>query len=160
MINKVVLVGRLTKDIELRKVGDNISVCTFTVACNRRYSGNNNNQNNADFINCVAWRQSADFLKNYASKGSIVGVEGSIQTRSYQNNQGQTVYVTEVLADSVQLIGGRSNSTNTNNVGNNNYNNYGNPPAANPSRQTFTPENNLEDDDESLDINTDALPFY
>ena len=76
MINRVVLVGRLTKDIELRKTNSNISTCTFTLACNRRYSSSQaNGQQTADFINCVAWRQSADFLAQYASKGAIVGVE-------------------------------------------------------------------------------------
>ena len=161
MINSVVLVGRLTKDIELRKTSSNISTCTFTLACNRKYSSNNNNgQPTADFINCVAWRQSADFLAQYASKGAIVGVEGRITTRNYEGQNGK-VYVTEVTCDSVQLIGGSKNSGNNVGVGNNTSMN---------TNRTFTPsvepsvsENDVDDDfsnTPSLDISSDDLPFY
>ncbi len=105
MINSVVLVGRLTKDVELRKTQSGLSVASFTVACDRRLSQaqKNNNEQSADFINCVAWRGSADFLGNYAHKGDTVGVEGRIQTRNYDRD-GQRVYVTEVLANSVNLL--------------------------------------------------------
>lgn len=105
MINNVVLVGRLTKDIELKKTSSNISTCTFTLACNRRYG----DKDAADFISCVAWRQSADYLSRYASKGDIVGVEGRITTRNYDGQYGK-VYVTEVTCDSVQLIGHSQNA--------------------------------------------------
>ena len=155
MINNVVLVGRLTKDIELRKTSSNISTCTFTLACNRKFSSGNNGPT-ADFISCVAWRQSADFLAQYASKGAIVGVEGRITTRNYEGQNGR-VYVTEVTCDSVQLIGGSKNS--------------GNNVVANPTpNRTFTPsvepsfEGNSPEDDfsntPSLDISSDDLPFY
>lgn len=105
MINSVVLVGRLTKDVELRKTQSGLSVASFIVACDRRLSHaqKNNNEQSADFINCVAWRGSADFLGNYAHKGDTVGVEGRIQTRNYDRD-GQRVYVTEVLANSVNLL--------------------------------------------------------
>lgn len=105
MINSVVLVGRLTKDIELRKTQSGLSVVSFTVACDRRLSQEqkNNNEQSADFINCVAWRGSADFLSSYAHKGDTVGVEGKLQTRNYDRD-GQRVYVTEVLANSVNLL--------------------------------------------------------
>ena len=105
MINSVVLVGRLTKDVELRKTQSGLSVASFTVACDRRLSQEqkNNNEQSADFINCVAWRGSADFLGNYAHKGDTVGIEGRIQTRSYDRD-GQRVYVVEVLANSVNLL--------------------------------------------------------
>lgn len=105
MINSVVLVGRLTKDVELRKTQSGLSVASFTVACDRRLSQEqrNNNEQSADFINCVAWRGSADFLGKYARKGDTVGVEGKIQTRNYDRD-GQRVYVTEVLANSVNLL--------------------------------------------------------
>ena len=105
MINSVVLVGRLTKDIELRKTQSGLSVVSFTVACDRRLSQEqrNNNEQFADFISCVAWRGSADFLGKYAHKGDTVGVEGKIQTRNY-DREGQRVYVTEVLANSVNLL--------------------------------------------------------
>ncbi|MDI6414433.1 single-stranded DNA-binding protein [Solobacterium moorei] len=105
MINNVVLVGRLTKDIELRKTQSGLSVASFTVACDRRLSQEqkNNGEQSADFISCVAWRGSADFLGKYARKGDTVGVEGRIQTRNYDRD-GQRVYVTEVLANSVNLL--------------------------------------------------------
>ena len=105
MINSVVLVGRLTKDIELRKTQSGLSVASFTIACDRRLSQEqkNNGAQSADFINCVTWRGSADFLGKYAHKGDTVGVEGKIQTRNYDRD-GQRVYVTEVLANSVNLL--------------------------------------------------------
>ena len=151
MINRVVLVGRLTKDIELRKTNSNTSVCSFTLACNRKFA--QQGQQTADFINCIAWRQSADFLAKYASKGAIVGVEGRISTRSYDGQNGK-VYVTEVTCDSVQLIGGNRNTTNAS-------------AGDDFSNQTFTPSNEASyssDDDfsntPSLDISSDDLPFY
>lgn len=97
-LNNVILVGRLTKDIDLRKTQSNISNCKFTLAVNRRF-----NNEEADFINCVAWKQSAEYLSNYAKKGTIVSVEGRIQTSSYEGKNG-TVYATEVIADNVQII--------------------------------------------------------
>lgn len=113
-INQVVLVGRLTKDVEIRKTATGTSVCQFTVACDRRFAAKPQaqpgmpvpapQQPTADFISCVAWRQRADFLGSYGRKGSLVGVEGSIQTRSYTNQAGQKVYVTEVVADNVELL--------------------------------------------------------
>ena len=105
MINSVVLVGRLTKDIELRRTQSGLSTTTFTLACDRRLSAEQKNSGtqSADFINCVAWRGSADFLGNYAHKGDTVGVEGRLQTRSYHHD-GQRVYVVEVLANSVNLL--------------------------------------------------------
>ena len=105
MINNVVLVGRLTKDIELRKTQSGLSVVSFTVACDRRLSQEqkNNNEQSADFISCVAWRGSADFLGQYSHKGDTVGVEGRIQTRSYDRD-GQKVYVTEIIANNVSIL--------------------------------------------------------
>ena len=105
MINNVVLVGRLTRDIELRKTQSGLSVASFTIACDRRLSQEqkNNGEQSADFISCVAWRGSADFLGNYAHKGDTVGVEGRIQTRTYDRD-GQKVYVTEIVANSVSIL--------------------------------------------------------
>lgn len=143
MINNVVLVGRLTKDVELRKTPNNVSTCTFTLACNRRFT-NAEGQQVADFINCVAWRQSADFLSQYASKGSIVGVEGRIQTRNYDGQNGK-VYVTEIICDSVQLIGNKSNE------------NRNNQPTYEPSPPVY--DDNFSNKP-SLDIQSDDLPFY
>lgn len=104
-LNNVVLVGRLTKDIDLRKTQNNISVCQFTLAVNR--PKRKDQPEEADFIQCVAWSHSADFLSSYASKGAIVSVEGEIRTRNYLNPQGEKVYITEILADKVQIISNR-----------------------------------------------------
>lgn len=111
MINNVVLVGRLTRDAELRYTQTNIAVATFTLAVNRPFK-NEAGERDADFINCVIWRQSAENLANWAKKGSLIGVTGVIQTRSYDNQQGQRVYVTEVVASNFQLLESRNSQQN------------------------------------------------
>lgn len=112
MINNVVLVGRLTRDAELRYTQSNIAVATFTLAVNRPFK-NEAGEREADFINCVIWRQSAENLANWAKKGSLIGITGVIQTRSYDNQQGQRVYVTEVVASNFQLLESRNSQQNT-----------------------------------------------
>ena len=106
MINRVVLVGRLTKDPVLRKTANGVSVTSFTLACTRRFK--QEGQPDADFINTVAWNKTADIVQQYTHKGSLVGVEGRIQTRSYDDKDGKRVYVTEVVADSVQFLESKS----------------------------------------------------
>lgn len=108
MINNVVLVGRLTKNPELRYTPSNQAVATFTLAVNRRFK-NQNGEREADFINCVIWRQNAENLANRGFKGALLGITGAIQTRNFENQQGQRVYVTEVVADSFQLLEKRDN---------------------------------------------------
>ena len=103
MINNVVLVGRLTRDPELKFTPNGTAVATFTLAVNRNFT-NQSGQREADFINCVIWRKPAETLANYAKKGTLLGVTGRIQTRSYDNPQGQRVYVTEVVAETFQLM--------------------------------------------------------
>ena len=110
MINRAVLVGRLTRDVEVRKTQSGISCAMFTVACDRnRKKDENSNEPTADFISCVAWRQPADFLGQYAHKGSLVGVDGRIQTRNYEKD-GQRIYMTEVVADQVRLLESKSST--------------------------------------------------
>lgn len=104
MINVVVLVGRLTKDPEKRMTSSGVSNCRFTLAVDRTFKNQQTGQREADFINCVAWRQTADLMCQYLSKGSLIGITGRIQTGSYDNQQGQRVYTTEVVADSVQFL--------------------------------------------------------
>ena len=106
MLNNVCLVGRMTKDAELRYTPNNQAVATFTLAVNRPFK-NQNGEREADFINCVIWRQQAENLANWAKKGALIGITGRIQTRSYENQQGQRVYVTEVVADNFQLLESR-----------------------------------------------------
>lgn len=103
MLNNVSLVGRLTKDVELRYTPSNVAVATFTLAVNRTFK-NENGEREADFINCVMWRQQAENLASWAKKGALIGVTGRIQTRSYDNQQGQRVYVTEVVTEQFQLL--------------------------------------------------------
>lgn len=103
MINNTTLVGRLTKNPELKYTGSGIAVVSFSLAVDRNYK-NAQGEYETDFITCVAWRQSAEALANFAVKGSLIGITGSIQTRNYQNNAGQTVYVTEVVADNFQTL--------------------------------------------------------
>jgi single-strand DNA-binding protein len=104
MTNRAVLVGRLTKDPELRFTPNGIAVTTFTLAVNRPFK-NVNGEQEADFINIVVWKKAAENVANYTSKGSLVAIDGRIQTRSYENKDGQRVYVTEVVAESVQFLG-------------------------------------------------------
>ena len=107
MINNVVLVGRMTRDAELRYTPSNQAVATFTLAVNRNFK-NQNGEREADFINCVIWRQQAENLSNWAKKGTLIGVTGRIQTRNYENQQGQRVYVTEIVADNFQILESRA----------------------------------------------------
>ncbi|MCM3070980.1 single-stranded DNA-binding protein [Staphylococcus warneri] len=113
MINRVVLVGRLTKDPEFRTTQNDVSVATFTLAVNRNFK-NKNGEQQADFINVVVFRQQAENVNNYLSKGNLAGVDGRIQSRSYENKEGQRVYVTEVLADSVQFLEPKNNNQSNN----------------------------------------------
>lgn len=108
MINNVVLVGRLTRDPELRYTPQNQAVGTFGLAVNRQFK-NANGEREADFINCVIWRQQAENLAKFAKKGALIGITGRIQTRNYENQQGQKVHVTEVVADTFQML--ESNKT-------------------------------------------------
>lgn len=148
MINSVVLVGRLTKDIELRRTQSGLSVASFTVACDRRLSAEQKNSGtqSADFINYVAWRGSADFLGNYAHKGDTVGVEGRLQTRSYDRD-GQRVYVVEVLANSVNLL----HSTQTRQQ----EQTYAPKPTQEPKPQQMSDFDCLP----NVDVSPDDLPF-
>lgn len=102
MINNVVLVGRLTKDPELKRTQSGTSVCSFNLAVNRR--SQTPGQPDADFIGCVAWNKTAEIMEQYLHKGSLIGVEGRIQTRNYDNQQGQRVYVTEVVVQSLTFL--------------------------------------------------------
>lgn len=106
MINQAVLVGRLTADATLRYTPSNVAVATFTLAVNRNFK-NQNGDREADFINCVMWRQQAENIANWTQKGMLIGITGRIQTRNYENQQGQRVYVTEVVAETFQVMESR-----------------------------------------------------
>ena len=115
MINNVTLVGRLTRDPELKYTTSNVAVATFNLAVNRNFKGANG-EREADFINCMIWRKQAELLTEWCKKGNLVGITGRIQTRSYENQQGQRVYVTEVVAESFQPLEKRDNSANQSNI--------------------------------------------
>ena len=102
MLNRVALVGRMTKDPELRRTGNGKAVASFNLAVNRNFKTGDGQE--ADFLNIAAWGKVAENTANYCSKGSLVSVDGRLQSRSYENNQGQKVFVTEVVADSVQFL--------------------------------------------------------
>jgi single-strand DNA-binding protein len=99
MLNRVVLIGRLTRDAELRYTQNGNAVCTFTIAVDRKY-----NREETDFIQIVAWQKMAENIAQYTTKGSLVAIEGRIQTRNYENQEGRRVYVTEVVADDVRFL--------------------------------------------------------
>lgn len=113
MLNRVVLVGRLTKDPEFRTTPNGVSVATFTLAVNRTFT-NAQGEREADFINCVTFRKQADNVNNYLSKGSLAGVDGRLQSRSYENQEGRRVFVTEVVCDSVQFLEPKNNNQQNN----------------------------------------------
>lgn len=156
MINNLTLVGRLTKDPDLRYTSSGTGVATFTLAVNRNFTSADGNRE-ADFINCVIWRKPAETLANYAKKGVLIGVTGRIQTRSYDNQQGQKVYVTEVIADNFQLLESKkadsSQNTQGSGVSNSQTNNY---------TRNQQNRNNAQSDpfgNSSIDIDSQDLPF-
>ncbi|EAE4452660.1 single-stranded DNA-binding protein, partial [Listeria monocytogenes] len=109
MMNRVVLVGRLTKDPDLRYTPAGAAVATFTLAVNRPFK-NAQGEQEADFINCVVWRKPAENVANFLKKGSMAGVDGRVQTRNYEDNDGKRVYVTEIVAESVQFLEPKQNA--------------------------------------------------
>ncbi|MFR4286319.1 MAG: single-stranded DNA-binding protein [Enterococcus italicus] len=165
MINNVVLVGRLTRDPELRYTANGAAVATFSLAVNRNFT-NQSGEREADFINCVIWRKPAETLANYARKGTLLGVTGRIQTRNYENQQGQKVYVTEVVAENFQLLESRNASErrgadtgfsgNQSTTFNNNQTQTSQPSNGMPNfdRDTSDPFGSS-----SIDISDDDLPF-
>ena len=111
-LNKVVLAGRLTSDPELKQTTSGVSVTNFSIAINRRFSsrGGENAEQQTDFINVVAWRQTAEFITKFFRKGSAICLTGSIQTRAWQDTQGQKRYATEVVVDDAMFVDSRSES--------------------------------------------------
>lgn len=160
-MNKVVLIGRLTRDPELRYTGNNTAVATFSLAVNRNFS-NQNGEREADFINIVVWRKQAENVKNYLTQGSQVAVEGRIQTRSYDDNNGQKRYVTEVVADNVEFLGSKNSSNNSNNMNSSNKAEEPTPydfGAAPEPKGTDIDSNPFADFGANIEISDDELPF-
>lgn len=176
MLNRAVLTGRLTRDVDLRYTQNGTAVGSFTLAVDRSFT-NQQGEREADFINCVIWRKSAENFANFVHKGSLVGIDGRIQTRNYENQQGQRVYVTEVVVDNFALLQSRSDRDNNSNnngggypgmpSGNNAPTNNGNPFGnnANNNNGNSSTGNNAAPTDpfantgDSIDISDDDLPF-
>ncbi|MCK8626576.1 single-stranded DNA-binding protein [Apilactobacillus kunkeei] len=137
MINRTTLTGRLTKDAEIRYSQSGTAVANFTLAVDRAFT-NQQGEREADFINCVIWRKSAENFANFTHKGALVGIDGRIQTRNYENQQGQRVYVTEVVVENFALLESRKDNQPTNN----------NDQATNNFAKT-----------DQIDITDDDLPF-
>ena len=110
-MNKVILIGRLTRDPELRTIANGTPTATFSLAVDRNFT-NQQGEREADFINCVVWRKQAENVKNYLTQGSQVAIDGRIQTRSYDGEDGKKRYVTEVVADNVEFLGTKASNNN------------------------------------------------
>lgn len=143
MINRVVLVGRLTKDPEFRTTPSGVDVATFTLAVNRNFKSKNGEQQ-ADFINCVVFRKQAENVNNYLNKGSLAGVDGRLQSRSYDNKEGNRVFVTEVVCDNVQFL--ETKGTQKQN-------------GQQPKQSLSSQENPFANANGPIDISDDDLPF-
>ena len=173
-MNKAILIGRLTRDPELRYTSSNRAVCQFSVAIDRPYTNQTTGQREADFINIVAWDKTAENVGKYMTKGRLIAVEGRIQTRNYENNEGRRVYVTEVLANNVQFLESRNATANNSGfssmpeppVEKTPYD-FAGEPASSPSVQApSTPAMNVEDEKdpfaafgEQVEISDNDLPF-
>lgn len=160
MLNRVVLVGRLTKDPEYRVTQSGIAVASFTLAVNRTFT-NANGERQADFINCIVFRKQADNVNTYLHKGSLAGVDGRLQSRSYENQEGRRVFVTEVVCESVQFLEPK-NSRN----GGDHYDDYPQAQKTNDyaerekkAQETMPGNNPFANADGPIDISDDDLPF-
>ncbi|WP_305138569.1 single-stranded DNA-binding protein [Dubosiella newyorkensis] len=167
MINNVILVGRLTKDIEIRQTTSGSKTTSFALAVNR--TSKKEGQPDADFINCVAWNKTAELMAQYLRKGSLIGIEGRIQTRSYDNQQGQKVYVTEVLVNMIQFLGSRNANLEQNSLNQGNiqqtYQSQNSAPKNQQERHhsysqpKFSYASGNIDYGAEIDIQSDDLPF-
>lgn len=146
-MNKAIIIGRLTKDPEMRTTTSGTNATAFTVAVSRNFT-NQNGERETDFLNCVAWRKQAENIAKYCTKGSQVAVEGRIQTRSYDAQDGTKRYITEIIADNVTFLGSKGNiSADSNNVGDNNI------------ATTDISEDPFKDFGDEVALSDDDLPF-
>ncbi len=152
-LNRVVLVGRLTRDPELNYTGNGIAVANFNIACNRPFK-NQQGEQETDFINCVVWRKPAENLANYMKKGNQIGVDGRVQTRSYEGQDGKMVYVTEVLAESIQFLESKGGQQ-SGNAGQFQQQ----APQTQAPQQMQQQQPNLQNQGQPLEISDDMLPF-
>lgn len=157
-MNKAILIGRLTKDPELRTTPTGRNVCQFSVAVSRNFT-NANGEREADFINCVVWDKQAENLVKYQKKGNQIAVEGRIQTRNYDDKDGKKVYVTEILASNISFL----DSKGTGATGNTSFNNLPEPPmvdtSSNNMKTVSVEKDPFEAFGDSIEISDNDLPF-
>ncbi|HAC2965571.1 TPA_asm: single-stranded DNA-binding protein [Listeria monocytogenes] len=160
MMNRVVLVGRLTKDPDLRYTPAGAAVATFTLAVNRPFK-NGQGEQEADFIQCVVWRKPAENVANFLKKGSLTGVDGRVQTRNYEGNDGKRVYVTEIVAESVQFLEPKQNAVEGSTPNNNqNEASYSNNNKNGLYRASSSQNSDsFANEGKPIDISDDDLPF-
>lgn len=154
MINKYIAVGRCTDNIQLKKTSSGKSTCNFSLAVERDIK--RDGAQNVDYINCVAWDKHAETICRYCSKGSMIGITGRMQTRSYKDNTNRTVYVTEVLVETLQLIN-TNNNNGQNRFAGNSYNNQ--EYTQNNSYQTDSQNASYSEETDTVEISSDDLPF-
>ena len=147
MLNKVILIGRTTKDVDLRKTSSGTAVATFTLAVDNRFVLKDG-KSSTDFISCVAWANTAETMEKYVRKGALIAVEGRIQTRNYDNKEGNRVYITEVVVENMRMLESRGDRSSSNNL--DSYE-----PTSN-SRETY---NEVESPEIEYNISDDDLPF-
>lgn len=155
-MNRTILVGRLVADPELKYTPQGVAVANFRIAVNRPFKNAEGN-NEADFFNIVVWRKLAENVANYMKKGSQVGIDGRLQSRSYDGEDGKRVYITEVVADSVQFLDTKGGNNQSNNQQQNNYQN--NNQQQNYNQQQNNQSNPFGNQGQPIDVNDSDLPF-
>lgn len=161
MLNSVSLTGRLTRDVDLRYTQSGTAVGSFTLAVDRKFKSKNG-ERETDFVNCQIWRKSAENFANFTEKGSLVGVEGHIQTRTYDNAQGQKVFVTEVIVDNFALLESRQTSQNSHKsqqTANGSATATTNASQTTPNASRANTTDPFANNGQPIDIQDDDLPF-
>jgi len=160
MINRTVLVGRLTRDPELKRTANGAAVASFTLAVNRQFT-NSQGEREADFIGCTIWRKAAENFAKFAHKGSLVGIDGRIQTSSYDNQQGQRIYRTDVIAENFSMLESRKDADNYQDdlSHSSNHNDKRADNVQKPKENQKKPSDPFADNSKPVDISDDDLPF-
>ncbi|MBS3991150.1 MAG: single-stranded DNA-binding protein [Erysipelothrix sp.] len=156
MLNKAIIIGRFTRDLELRKTQNGKSVLSFTLASSRKYGGNEQ----VDYVSCTVWEKGAEIIAQYMKKGSLIQVEGRNVSRSYDDKDGKKVYVQEVLVESFNFLDSRSSSTQNTSTSSNYSNQYNTPQSNYTVSDPYADFASSDDQDGPLlDISSDDLPF-
>lgn len=158
MMNSVQLIGRLTKDIDLRYTQSGTAVGSFNLAVERNFK-NADGERETDFIRCQIWRKAAENLEKFTSKGSLIGIEGSVQTRNYENNQGQRVYVTEINVDNFTLLESKKDSQNNQMANDYNFQNATDGNYTQSNQNSSQGNLNANANGGSINVTDDDLPF-